>query len=263
MMTIQQIATTHNIDPNKENFPVNTIRLFYLVLIYSLVQDNPQEKAEQIIKSIPLVSTILSKRTDLRLSGEIKNINQEWLESQSEIEELNKLIPQADQSLTYLFSMILPSQEDLLFNIVSQAQSEGKVFNPTDIISTLKLRAMDSIAYSNLVCQLVNQPEHNLAIHYLTNLIYQVNDLLDSILFAKEDTENNNFSPFEIIRKSAKDSSEAKNIINSLLEKLLSDKNQVKLPEETQQQVDQFFQLLTSILGYEVDDKNNETIQVE
>lgn len=263
MMTIQQIATNHNIDPNKENFPVNTIRLFYLILIYSLVQDNPQEKAEQIIESIPLVSSILNKRTNLRLSGETKNINQEWIESQNEIEALNSLIPQADQSLTYLFSMILPTQEDLLFNIVNQAQSEEKVFNPTDIISTLKLRAMDSIAYSNLVCRLVNQPEHYLAIHYLTNLVYQVNDLLDSILFAKEDTENNNFSPFEIIRKSAKDSNEAKNIINSLLEKLLSDKDQVKLPEETQQLVDQFFQLLTNILDYEVKNSNTEATQTE
>jgi hypothetical protein len=263
MMSIQQIAANHNIDQNKENFPVNTIRLFYLILIYSLVQDNPQAKAEQIIKSIPLVSSILNKRTELRLSGELKNISNEWHESSAEIKALNELIPQADQSLTYLFSMILPSQEDLLFNIVSQAQEEGKIFSPADILSTLKLRAMDSIAYSNLVCQLINQPEHNLAIHYLTNLAYQVNDLLDSILFAKEDTENNNFSPFEIIRKSVKDSSEAKNIINSLLEKLLSDKDQVKLPDETQQQVDQFFQLLTNILHYDEGNKNSETTQVE
>ena len=252
-MTIQQIATKHNIDTNKENFPINTIRLFYLILIYSLVKENPEEKAEKIINAIPIISSILSKRTELRLSGDKKDINNEWLGSNEEIKRLNDLIPNADQSLVYLFSMVLPTQEDLLFNIVNQSQNEGKTFNHGDIISTLKLRAMDSIAYSNLVCQLVNQPQHNLAIHYLTNLVYQTNDLLDSILFAKEDTENNNFSPFEIIRKSAKNSIEAKQIINLILERMLSDMRQVKLPEETQQQVDEFFQLFSNILGYEAE----------
>jgi len=252
-MTIQQIAVKHNIDQNKENFPVNTIRLFYLILIYSLVKENPEGLAEKIINAIPIISSIFNKRTELRLSGDKKDINNEWLKSSEEIKKLNDLIPNADQSLVYLFSMVLPTQEDLLFNIVNQSQNEGKTFKPGDIIATLKLRAMDSIAYSNLVCQLVNQPEHNLAIHYLTNLVYQTNDLLDSILFAKEDTENNNFSPFEIIRKSAKDSSEAKEIINLILERMLSDMSQVRLPEETQIQVNEFFQLLSNILGYEAE----------
>jgi len=157
--------------------------------------------------------------------------------------------PKHRQTFTHLFSDSLPSQEILLFNIVNQAQSQDKVFSPTDIISTLNLRAMDSIAYSSFVSSLINKPEHDLAIHYLINLVYQVNDLLDSILFAKEDTENNNFSPFEVIRKSAKDSAEAKVIIKSILDKLIQDKNQVDLPVETQKLIDEFFTMLTSILG--------------
>jgi hypothetical protein len=263
MMTIQQIATNHNIDATKENFPVNTIRLFYLIIIYSLVTDNPQEKAEKIVKSIPLVSSILSKRTDLRLSEQEKNIDNEWQQNQAELDQLNQLIPKASQSFTYLFSMLLPFQEDLLFNIVNQAQNEGKVFNPTDTVSTLKLRALDSIAYSHLVCQLVNQPKHNLAIHYLTNLVYQVNDLLDSILFAKEDTDNNNFSPFEIVRKSTKNSAEAKNLIKAILNKLTSDKTQVQLPSESQQLVDEFFDMLINILGDINPKKETETNPTE
>lgn len=248
-MTIQQIAATHNIDKNKENFPVNTIRLFYLVLIHTLTSDSPQKDSEKIIKAIPIVSSILDKRTDLRLSGDDKNINKEWQTVEPELNQLEEIIPGAKKSFEYLFSTTLPAQEDLLFNIVNQAQEDGKVFKPTDILATLKLRSMDSIAYSHLVCNIVKKPEHNLAIHFLTNLVHQVNDLMDSILFAKEDTENNNFSPFEVIRKSAKDSAEAKAIIKSILDRLVDDKSQVSLPTESQKEVDEFFNLLTRVIG--------------
>ncbi|MDH5533156.1 MAG: hypothetical protein OEX81_01875 [Candidatus Pacebacteria bacterium] len=251
MITIDQITTAHKIDKNKENFPVNTIRLFYLIFIYSLVTDNPLEKAEKMIEAIPIIGSILEKRTDLRLSGEKQDINAEWLAVKEEITKLNLIIdsPINKTTFTHLFSTILPAQEILLFNIVNQAQGEGKTFSPSDIIATLKLRAMDSISYSSFVTSLINMPEHELAIHYLTNLAYQVNDLLDSILFAKEDTDNNNFSPFEVIRKSAKDSAEARMIIKSILDKLIEDKKQVSLPPQTQQLVDQFFTMLIGILG--------------
>jgi hypothetical protein len=251
MITIDQITTAHKIDKNKENFPVNTIRLFYLIFIYSLVTDNPQEKAEKMIQAIPIIGSILEKRTDLRLSGEKQDINAEWLAVKEEVAKLNQIIdsPINKTTFTHLFSTTLPAQEILLFNIVNQAQGEDKSFSPTDIIATLKLRAMDSVAYSSFVTSLINTPEHNIAIHYLTNLAYQINDLLDSILFAKEDTDNNNFSPFEVIRKSAKDSAEARLIIKSILDKLIEDKDQVKLPDQTQQLVDQFFTMLIEILG--------------
>lgn len=251
MITIDQITTNHNIDKNKENFPVNTIRLFYLIFIYSLVTDNPQDKANKMIQAIPIIGSILEKRTDLRLSGEKQDINAEWLAVKGEISKLNQIInsPINKTTFTHLFSITLPAQEILLFNIISQAQGEEKSLSPTDIIATLKLRAMDSVAYSSFVSSLINQPEHDIAIHYLTNLAYQVNDLLDSILFAKEDTDNNNFSPFEIIRKSAKDSTEARLIIKSILDKLIEDKGQVTLPAQTEQLVDQFFTMLLDVIG--------------
>lgn len=258
MLTIAQIAQQHGIDTNKENFPVNTIRLFYLILIYSFITDNPKDAADKMIQVIPLVSSVLEKRTDLRLSAEEKNINNEWQTVETELNEIEKIIPGGKTSFVYLFSTVLPTQEDILFNIVNQAQSDGKVFKPTDIVATLKLRSMDSIAYSHLVCQLINQPEHNLAINYLTNLVYQVNDLMDSILFAKEDTENNNFSPFEIIRKSAQDSAEAKTMIKSLVEKFLNDKSQVSLPPQVQIIVDEFLMMLTAVLGDTTSEKPSE-----
>jgi hypothetical protein len=251
MITIDQIIASHNINKDKTNFPVNTIRLFYLIFIYSLVDNNPQDVANKMLEAIPIIGKLLEKRTNLRLSGEQQNINKEWELITEDLNQLEQIInsPKHRQTFTHLFSDSLPSQEILLFNIVNQAQSQDKVFSPTDIISTLNLRAMDSIAYSSFVSSLINKPEHDLAIHYLINLVYQVNDLLDSILFAKEDTENNNFSPFEVIRKSAKDSAEAKVIIKSILDKLIQDKNQVDLPVETQKLIDEFFTMLTSILG--------------
>lgn len=251
MITIDQIITNHKIDKNKENFPVNTIRLFYLILIYTLIEDNPQEKANKMIEAIPIIGGILEKRTNLRLSGETPDLDKEWEIIKDDLNKLETIENSSShrQTFTYLFSNFLPSQETLLFNIVRQAQNPGHLFSPTDVISTLNLRAMDSIAYSSFVSSLINKPKHNLAIHYLVNLVYQVNDLLDSILFAKEDTDNKNFSPFEIIRKSVKDSTEAKVVIKSILDKLMENRTQVTLPPETKQLTDQFLTMLVSILG--------------
>jgi len=259
MITLDQIISNHNIDQTKENFPVNTIRLFYLIFIYSLITDNPQEKANKMIEAIPIISSILEKRTDLRLSGEKQNINLEWEAVQGEMTKLNEIIDSSINKNTFihLFSTTLPTQEILLFNVVSQAQDDKKTFTPADVITTLKLRAMDSIAYSSFVTSLVNKPEHDIAIHYMTNLVYQINDLLDSILFAKEDTDNNNFSPFEIIRKSAADSTQARLIIKSILDKFTEDKKQVNLPVHSQVLVDQFFEMLIGIIG-EIKNQPNE-----
>jgi len=77
MITIDQIIASHNINKDKTNFPVNTIRLFYLIFIYSLVDNNPQDVANKMLEAIPIIGKLLEKRTNLRLSGEQQNINKD------------------------------------------------------------------------------------------------------------------------------------------------------------------------------------------
>jgi hypothetical protein len=249
MLTIQHIITNHSIDAKKSHFPINTIRLLYLLFIYSLTDDNPQEKAQKMLEVIPTIGTILSKRTDFRIVAAERSINQEWQEVQPELQILKDTTGINLQVFTFLFSTILPSQEEMLLNIVKHSQDTERKLSQIDIMATLKLRSQDSLAYSAVVAHLINKPEHDLAIHYVTNLIYQLNDLLDSILFAKEDTENNNFSPFEVIRKSADNSTQAKVIIKVIIDTIKNDLSQITLPEQTNQLVQEFIQMLLSVLG--------------
>lgn len=251
MQTLDQIAQKYQIDTGKENFPLNTIRLLYLVLIETLAI-NPEQSSTSILTIIPLIREIIDKRLETRLAAEKKNLKLEFTAVEPTIQKILPLLPQNSQlraTIEQLFSFTLPIQEALLFGIVSKAQSDEKVFSAPDVNATLNLRSMDSLFYSQALCELIGNSEHNLAIHNLINLIYQLNDLVDSIIFAKEDTTEQSFSAFEVIRKSVSDSVAARELIKSTASYLINLISQVELPETAMLLVNDYAQKLISVLG--------------
>lgn len=251
MLTLDQLAANYQIDTNKEHFPLNTVRLLYIALLASL-SDNPETTTKIMLEAIPVVRSILKKRSELKLGEKPSTLKQEWQAIQAELATLNSLLPNSASltpTLQQMFSYSLPIQENLLFGIVTRSQNKDQLFYGEDIETTLTARSMDSLIYSEIVCSLINKPEHNLSIHRLVNLVYQINDLLDSIVFASEDTQAQNFSAFEIIRKVVPNSAVAKQLIVKLLADIQAGLIVVELPEETMVLVNEYLTKLTGVLG--------------
>lgn len=251
MLTLNQLATNYQIDVNKDHFPLNTVRLLYIALLETL-SENPQSTTKIMLEAIPIVRSILKKRSALKLGEKISTLNQEWLAIQMELAALNSLLPNSiglTPTLQQLFSFSLPIQESLLFSLVSRSQNQSRLFCGEDIETTLTARSMDSVIYSEIVCLLINKPEHNLSIHRLVNLVYQINDLLDSIIFADEDTQAQNFSAFEIIRQVVPNSTVARQLITKLLGDLQAGLAVIELPTATMALVTEYLTHLTGVLG--------------
>lgn len=263
MDNLSQLATRYQVDQNKEHYPLNTIRILYLILIETL-SDQPEQGAQVILDLIPEIRAILDKRISLRLETDQKNPANEIAEIKEQIQKIDQILPANNVVVTieHLFSYALPIQESLLVGLLSRAQEDQKVFDINDVHATLNLRSMDSLLYSQIVCDIVKKPEQNLAIHSLTNLCYQLNDLVDSIIFAKEDTTDNNFSAFEIIRKSVQDSNAAKALIKTLARELVESIKTIKLPNNTTQLVYEYVDSLASLLGDDVLSQERNSTQV-
>lgn len=251
MLSIDEIAKKYQIDQNKDNYPLNTIRLLYLILIETL-SSNKEETANKILQVIPLVREILDKRIELRLSDKPKGLSLELQTVEATIQSIETILgnsPHLRSTIEQLFSCTLPIQETILFGIVSKAKSQDKIFSANDVSTTLCMRSVDSIIYSQILCDQINHREHNASIHFLINLTYQINDLVDSIVFAQEDTQGQNFSAFEVMRKAVPDSQAAKSLIRTSLQDMLTSAMEISLPEETKVLTKEFLERLVAVLG--------------
>lgn len=251
MLSIEEIANKYQVDQKKDHYPLNTIRVLYLILIETL-SANKEEIATKMVQVIPLVRELLDKRIEIRLSGQIKNLNQELEAVEPILQSIETILGTTTKlrsTIEQLFACTLPIQENILFGIVSKAKSQEKIFSANDVNTTLCMRSVDSVIYSQILCDLIDIKEHNLSIHSLVNLTYQINDLIDSIVYAKEDTEGQNFSAFEVMRKAVPDSSAAKDLIRTTLKDMLATTDSINFPEETKKLVKEFLEELISVLG--------------
>lgn len=251
MTTIEEITRKYNIDQSKDHYPLNTIRVLYLILIETIVQDK-ENVAKQMIEAIPLVRELLDKRIETRLSGQEKNLNLEIESVEPTIKSLENILTNSAHlrsTIEQLFASTLPIQETILFGIVNKAKSPDKIFSANDVNTTLCMRSVDSILYSQILCDLINIKEYNLSIHSLVNLTYQINDFVDSIVFAQEDTNEQNFSAFEVMRKAVPDSQAAKNLIRTNLQEMLLNANSINFPAETKVLIKEFLDSLVGVLG--------------
>lgn len=251
MISIEEIANKYQVDQNKDHYPLNTIRVLYLIIIETLAP-NQNDITTKMISVIPLIREILDKRIEIRLSGQPKNLNLELESVEPTIKSLEEIIGENTSlrpTIEHLFACTLPIQETILFGIVSKAKSQDKIFSAHDVNTTLCMRSVDSVIYSQILCDLINRREFNVAIHSLVNLTYQINDLIDSIVFAREDTDGQNFSAFEVMRKAVPDSNAAKSLIRTNLQDMLLAADSVVLPEETKVLTKSFLEKLVAVLG--------------
>lgn len=250
-LSISSLSQKYEINKTKPFFPLNSLRLVYLIFAETISVTSEQireQRGKDIISLIPKVQALLDARTSHRAENVQATIETEWEALQPSIQEIYSIVdtPTVRNNLQHIFSYVFPLQDTLLISLYNDLSNQ-KQFAIQDIFSIFHIRSMDSIIYSSLVSAILQKDvapdlfpaQLQMSLDYKLSALYQLNDLVDAIVYAKEDMESKNFSPFELIRKASENVDEAKEMIkliastfekrihafplNDLTESLLSD----------------------------------------
>lgn len=260
-LTLTQISEQYQVNFNKPYFPLNSLRLVYLVFAQTVRASDPnrvQRRAETILAMIPVAQKMLESRTAHRAQNQEATLETEWEAIQPEVTELLSVVdsPTLGASLQHIFSYIFPLQDTLLVSLYSDLSNQKK-FQIQDIYTVFHIRSMDSIVYSSIVGSILSRDLHSdeipdnlqMAINYKLNALYQLNDLVDAIVYAKEDIQSKNFSPFELIRNASSDVNEAKEIIKSIASTFERRIHMFSLGEDTERLLRDFSHQLVAVIG--------------
>lgn len=260
-LSVSSIAEKYQVNAGKPHFPLNTLRLVYLIFAESIAETNPDQvtqRTQDILALIPKVQELLDARSGHRAEQTEATLETEWQAVQPALQNIYQIVdtPAVRQTMETVFSYIFPLQDTLLLSLYSDLSSEKK-FSIQDVYSIFHIRSMDSIIYSGLVGEVIRKhsvPEQlpanfQLAINYKLNALYQLNDLVDSLVYAKEDMDSKNFSPFEIIKKVSSSAEEARQIITSVASTFERRIANFPLGEHTETLLNDFGHQLIGVIG--------------
>jgi hypothetical protein len=275
MPTLRDFATQLSINPDKPFFPVNSLRLLYFLIgdFYTgtnvdVATDVRAEAREKIGSLIPKVEAVFAMRAQHRGNVATATAQSDLEACWPVIQDVYSVIdtPVVRQVFNQLFSYLYPLQDELFLNIYQEVMSD-KALNAQHLSVLLQVRAADSLIFSTLLSEIIGQTRNSRSpaadnsrelenqtsalqplIHHHIHLAYQINDLVDAIVFAKDDLENNNFSPFQVVRKIAPESANAKELIKNTLAGLREKAAVFPFPEPLQQEVNMFYNELVGVV---------------
>jgi hypothetical protein len=260
-LTLSAIADHYQVNVGKPHFPLNTLRLVYLVFAESIAPTSPElvnRRTEDILKLIPLVQTLLDARSAHRSANAEQTLEAEWTAVQEPLHQIYHLVNTygSVKAMEHIFSYVFPLQDTLLLSLYNDL-AVNKQFTVQDIYTIFHIRSMDSVLYSSLVGEIIARdtdphqlPDNfQLALHYKLNALYQLNDLVDSIVYAKEDMDSKNFSPFELIRKAATNAQEGKTMITSIATAFEKRIQTFALGDETERMINDFGHQLVNVIS--------------
>lgn len=260
-ISVSAIAQKYQVNVGKPHFPLNTLRLVYLIFAESIAahnSDHVQARTQDILSIIPKIQALTDARSTHRSEQAELSLQSEWAAVQPALEDLYQIIdtPSVRQSMETVFSYVFPLQDTLLMSLYSDLAS-GKKFSMQDVMSIFHIRSMDSIVYSSLVGAIIRKHAEaadlpvnfQLALNYKLNALYQLNDLVDALVYAKDDLESQNFSPFEIIKKVATDATEARQLIITVANTFEQRIANFPLGEQTESLITDFGHQLIGVIG--------------
>lgn len=253
--TIAALAEKYGISVDKPHFPVNSMRLYYVMLGHSL-SGGDQETSDLINSLVPKISAILDAR-ESALGGEKVTPATTFQACSKPIQELLDLkdTPQLRQSLEHMFLEMFPLQESLLASIDKFLKMENLV--EADLYAALKIRATDSMLYASVIDQVLSdilRPEGGKEIflkpvHWQVNTSLQINDLSDAIVYAKQDLESKNATIVEIIRRIDVRPSAMEATVKGAYDHLFEQATYIPLPDPTQALINDYNQMLRNTTG--------------
>lgn len=203
---ISQKAKDWGINYQKPFFPVNSMRFFYLLLVDHETAGN-QEAIDKVNQAVPKVSAILDQRERLMLDSPSASPIEVLEGCQQQISDLLAVVnsPNMATAINYLFTSTFPLQQTLLTGL--NRHFEAPNLAVADLMMILKIRAMDSALYSATMVELINsykseaERQQRPSIDVLINQTLQLNDLVDAVVYAKQDIEAGNATIIEIVKK--------------------------------------------------------------
>jgi len=257
MTTLAQRAAQYGITTEKQFFPVNSLRLLYFTIAGHFTKEN-QEVITKIGDMILKVEAVFSGRQQFRAANPTATAQEEFAAAQPAIQDVYTVVtksPTIEHVFEQLFTYSYPLQDELFLSLYQDINSEIPL-NGSHLALLLKARAMDSFIFSSLIGEIISTywlqitRTYNFfpSLQYHLNLAYQLNDLVDTIVFAKDDLESNVFSPFHVIRKIAPQPEAAKELIITLLNEYKTRGSVFPFPEELQAQVVEFYDELTKVV---------------
>jgi hypothetical protein len=266
--TLRDLAAQYQIDAKKAFFPVNSLRLLYFLILDAYTNKNADVRQELTLL-IPQIEEILRSRATHRNTASHATLHTDFEAALPALRKVYEDHPRVNTSVIHqmfqqLFTYLHPLQDDIFLHLYQQiptteAQLQKSPLTAQTLQLLLRARAMDSLVMSTLLGQLLapthqELPEqHALALHHHIHLAYQLNDIVDTVVFAKDDLQAEAFSPLQVIRRIAPDPREAKTLITSTITSLREQANVFSFPAELQAQVEIFYDALIGVvLGAEV-----------
>jgi hypothetical protein len=259
--TLTSLSEKYQVNKAKPFFPLNSLRLVYLIFAETIAVPNEMirdRRGQEIINLIPKVQALLDARTNHRGENPQATLETEWEAVQPAIQDILTVVDSVKVRALFEheFSYIFPLQDTLLISLYNDL-SQNKQFGIQDIYSIFHIRSMDSIIYSGLVCAVLEKDVAGeeiptglqAALNYKLSALYQLNDLVDAIVYAKEDMENKNFSPFELIRKAATSVEEAKEMIKGIATTFEKRIHAFTLGEQTEALLTEFTHELVNVIS--------------
>ena len=255
---IENLSKSYNVNTKKPNFPVNTMRLYYLLTVSGLTK-NDSEITARVNKVIPKISALLDAR-DLALNSK-KDKNtplSEFTACKKAVEGLLKEVdtPQLRQTIQVLFTDIYPVQEALLNSIDQYLKSETLTVG--ELVATLKIRAMDSVLYAGVIDQIIAEEsshEGNAevelnSLYTQINVTLQINDLVDAIVYAKQDLAAKSATIIEIIKKISDHPDKIEETISTTFTQLTNLSKSAPIEGQTQEYISYFnSKLIQAVFG--------------
>ena len=272
MLSISTAALQFGMNPSKPFFPVNSLRLFYLMITDTFFPGNI-ELVNKVNQLIPAVEAVLN------FKPENKETNQRLLAlSDTDLQSLETTLqpvfalvhtPELRQSFTQFFIHYLPTQKGM-FSLLYEDLVNHEKLGPIHLQMLLRARALDSILFSSAFGALLNQTAHSgtlpafplpntlpAALDFSIHLAYQINDIVDTVVYAKDDFDKQQFSPFQLITKIAPEAAQAKELIKNTLDTLLDQGKTLTVSEPLSHLTREFYQELARVIvGSEVETRD-------
>lgn len=254
--TIQSLSQKYSINTSKRHFPVNTMRLLYLLIADGLTDHN-STVTDAVNQIIPKISATFDARDAFLQDNKDTN---PLLEIQACRQSINDIFAKVNTPIVHhtfdlLFSDLYPLQENLLISL-DRHLSEDKL-SPNDLSSILKIRAMDSVVYSSIIFQIIQQHQADQGndpwnstnystspIHWQINTTLQINDIADAIIHAKQDLAVNAATIIDIAKRVGGSPEKTIQVLNDTLDKLLKQSQKFPFPQPLQKTINDFNQSL-------------------
>lgn len=232
LFALSEKARQYGMNPDRPFFPVNSLRLLYYMVLDELTHDTAAR--EKMSELIPKIEAVLAARNKGKVATSLES-DKDYDRATGPLHDLQLTFstPIIDAQIAQLFGVTLPHQDSQLLLLHTQMESM-QLISPQLLLSLLQIRSVDSLLYSTYMVELFNKADNGEAeidtiqkqklavfLHSATFLSYQMNDLVDMIVFAKDDMMNDTPTPLMYLQHTVTDPQVLKSLVAEAAESLL------------------------------------------